>query len=113
LVITSDDLPGLLEGLYVTADYYDIRVDNAIDTPNIQYLLDSCYKNAEVPTYCKEIIDQRMEDGLISNIDLIIKNVSRYETSDLISLWVMVCPERLGPKPGAEVQPGFSRQLSD
>jgi len=53
LVITPKSI-GLLKNFTFTADYYDIDIDNAINTPGRSYTLNQCFK-ANNPAYCKFI----------------------------------------------------------
>ncbi|MCH9691288.1 MAG: TonB-dependent receptor, partial [Gammaproteobacteria bacterium] len=36
--------PAFVDDLSITLDYFDIQIDNAIDQPNLQGLLDDCYR---------------------------------------------------------------------
>jgi outer membrane receptor protein involved in Fe transport len=41
--------PGFLEGLSFSLDYWDIQIDDAIDAPSGQSIVDSCYDSAQFP----------------------------------------------------------------
>ena len=53
LVITPKSID-LLKNFAFTVDYYDIAIDNAINTPGRQYSLNQCFKQGN-PAYCKFI----------------------------------------------------------
>ncbi len=83
MVISSDDLPEFLDGLYITADYYNIVVNDAIDSPNLQYILDSCYRSENKShDYCTRISD-RLQSGLVKDVQLTLANISKYETQGI------------------------------
>lgn len=42
--------PSFLEGLTVTLDYWDITIEDAIDNPSAQDIVDGCYDSADFPS---------------------------------------------------------------
>ncbi|MCX7238812.1 MAG: TonB-dependent receptor [Burkholderiales bacterium] len=60
LVITPKSVP-MLQNVAFTMDYYDIHIDDAINSPGRQYTLDQCY-NAGDSAYCK-FITRRVTPG--------------------------------------------------
>lgn len=71
LVITPKSVP-LLKNFTFTADYYDIKIDNAINLPGRQYLLDQCYRLGN-QSACKSITRRTVASGGYSagSLDLI------------------------------------------
>lgn len=65
--------PSAIPGLTVTADYYDIQIDNIISTIPAQQVLDNCY-NGVVPAFCSLIT--RSPAGPITNITLTNANLA-------------------------------------
>mgnify|MGYP000173942258 FL=1 len=49
--------PAALPGLFVTLDYYDIEVDDAISSVSTQFIIDQCYQQAN-NSFCS-LIDRR------------------------------------------------------
>ena len=49
--------PGFAEGLSISLDYWDIQIDDAIDAPSDQSIVDACYDSTEFPDnqYCELI----------------------------------------------------------
>ncbi|MGJ8562092.1 MAG: TonB-dependent receptor domain-containing protein [Alphaproteobacteria bacterium] len=66
--------PSAIPGLTITADYYDIEVQDAIGTVSAQETLDDCYVTGAIPAYCGLIV--RSAAGTISSITLTNQNLA-------------------------------------
>ena len=75
LVITPKTVP-MLRNFSFTADYYDISIDDAINLPGRQYLLDQCYRLGDAAS-CKFITRRTSASGGYSagSLDLINQGV--------------------------------------
>ena len=80
--------PDAIENLSLTVDYYDVRVDKAINTPDPVDVILTCYTtpNLAAPE-CARI--ERGPSGTIIRFDLLNENLARLETSgiDLNASW--------------------------
>jgi outer membrane receptor protein involved in Fe transport len=72
--------PSNMEGLVVTADMYDIEVENLISSIGGQLILNGCYLGTD-PSYC-QLID-RLPAGNISDLRNTTNNVGNVSTSGL------------------------------
>jgi outer membrane receptor protein involved in Fe transport len=61
MVITPKAIP-LLKNFTFTADYYDIKITDAISTPGRQYQLDQCYGGGNT-TFCSDITRRKTAVG--------------------------------------------------
>lgn len=64
LVVTPKSI-ALLKNFTFTADYYDITIDNAINTPGRGYTLNQCFR-ANNPAYCQFITRRATQVGAYS-----------------------------------------------
>ncbi len=71
LVITPKDVP-MLRNFTFTADYFDIKIDQAINNPGRAYTLDQCFKQGN-PAFCQFITRRAAGNGAYSagSLDLI------------------------------------------
>ncbi|MYH69966.1 MAG: TonB-dependent receptor, partial [Gammaproteobacteria bacterium] len=80
--------PDAIENLSLTVDYYDVRVDKAINTPDPVDVILTCYTtpNLAAPE-CARV--GRGPSGTIIRFDLLNENLARLETSgiDLNASW--------------------------
>src|SRR5699024_10160022 len=67
--------PSWIEGLSLSADYYDIRISDAIDQIGLQNIMDECF---EVGAFCDQI--ERAPDGTVDNIFTVYINVAEART---------------------------------
>ena len=69
--------PYWLDGLSLSADYYDIRVADAISQPGAQYIEDKCFAGS---TYHCALVHRNKTTGLISVVDNIFQNINEIRT---------------------------------
>ena len=72
-----DDWDGI-EALLFELNYYDITIDNAIQPPDAQDVLDQCINTTD-PFFCDNVT--RTPTGTITRIDGILQNIGGIETS--------------------------------
>lgn len=74
LVVTPKDI-ALLKNFSFTADYFDIKIDNAINSPGRAYTLDQCFNKGN-QAFCKFITRRVNPEGAYSagSLDLINQN---------------------------------------
>ncbi len=71
-------LSGALQRLLVEANYYDISIDNAVQAPDGQDLLDSCIETLD-PQFCGQV--NRLPSGTITSIEGQLQNIGGIETN--------------------------------
>jgi iron complex outermembrane receptor protein len=71
-------LSGALERLLVEANYYDITIDNAIQAPDGQDLLDACIETLDAQ-FCSQV--NRLPSGTITSIEGQLQNIGGIETN--------------------------------
>jgi iron complex outermembrane recepter protein len=71
-------LSGALERLLVEANYYDIQIDNAIQAPDGQDLLDACIETLD-QQFCGQV--NRLPSGTITSIEGQLQNIGGIETN--------------------------------
>ena len=64
--------PHWLNGLDISADWYRIKIRNAIGNPGAQFFIDACYKDND-PAACAHI--ERGDDGSIVHVQAINENL--------------------------------------
>ena len=69
--------PYWFDGLSLSADYYDIRVGDAISQPGAQYIEDKCFVGS---AYDCTLVHRNNSTGLISVIDNIFQNINEIRT---------------------------------
>lgn len=69
--------PAFAEDLSITLDYFDIEVKDAITSPDLQRILDDCYRDG-ITTSCALIT--RGNDGQITHLEGARQNIGRIET---------------------------------
>ncbi|MGV6852020.1 MAG: TonB-dependent receptor domain-containing protein [bacterium] len=67
-----------LDSLLMEMNYYDITVDNAIQAPNAQDILNRCVDTLD-PLFCSTIT--RTPDGTVTRIEGVLQNIGGIETS--------------------------------
>ncbi|HSR97801.1 MAG TPA: TonB-dependent receptor, partial [Kofleriaceae bacterium] len=78
--------PPQLKGVALTADYWHISIDNAIETLGVQTILANCYDRG-VQSYCDQI-HRDFYTHRINPVDQLLQNVHRTTTSGLdVALW--------------------------
>lgn len=75
--------PSFIRGLTLTADWYDIKLDNAIRTPTAQDTADLCYDQPTLDNPFCNGLERETEFGFISNYAVLPQNVATYETAGL------------------------------
>ncbi|MEM9300503.1 MAG: TonB-dependent receptor [Pseudomonadota bacterium] len=76
--IAAADSWDSVEALTIEANYYDIEIDDAIQAPNAQDLVNGCVNTLE-PIFCDAVT--RSPDGTITNVDGVLSNIGGIETS--------------------------------
>jgi outer membrane receptor protein involved in Fe transport len=78
--------PPQLKGLALTADYWHIAIDNAIETLGVQTIFANCYDRG-IQAYCDQIHRDPVTHR-ISPVDQLLQNVTRTTTSGIdVALW--------------------------
>lgn len=78
--------PPQLKGLAVSADYWHIAIDNAIETLGVQTIFANCYDRG-VQAYCDQIHRDPITHR-INPVDQFLQNVTRTTTSGVdLALW--------------------------
>lgn len=73
--------PQALPGLSFSLDWYDIRLDGAINTPTVQQLANLCVDQPSTANvYCVNVA-RAAGSGFVSGFDIQPENVSRFETA--------------------------------
>ncbi len=72
--------PPAVKGLAMTFDYYNIDINNAIQSLGAQVILTNCYNRGD-PEYCALISRNQTLGGAIQSIDDVVKNVGGTKTS--------------------------------
>lgn len=74
------DIPlgGALERLLIEGNYYDISIDNAIQAPDGQDLLDACIETLD-QQFCGQV--NRLQSGTITSIEGQLQNIGGIETN--------------------------------
>jgi iron complex outermembrane receptor protein len=83
LVFTPTFLPKFLENFSLTVDYYNITMNDAIDNPEPQFLLDDCYSSVGLSDPTCAAITRDPASGLVSNLEAFTENLNKIETSGL------------------------------
>ncbi|MGQ9427465.1 TonB-dependent receptor plug domain-containing protein [Gilvimarinus sp. F26214L] len=72
--------PAFTEDLSVTLDYYDIEVESAITSPDLQMILDDCYRNG-LASACSSITRGGTSgNGQITNLEGAKMNIGQVDT---------------------------------
>lgn len=69
--------PNFVEGLNLTLDWWNIKIDNALSTPSAGYILDQCYANGD-QAWC-DLFSRRPDDFQIDYMLLAPQNLSIIE----------------------------------
>ncbi len=69
--------PAFVEDLSITLDYFDIQVKDAITSPDLQQILDDCYRNG-IAGACEFV--SRGESGQIANLEGALMNIGEINT---------------------------------
>lgn len=69
--------PAFVDDLSITLDYYDIQVENAITSPDLQLMLDDCFREG-IATACASI--NRGNSGQIVNLEGAKMNIGEIST---------------------------------
>jgi iron complex outermembrane receptor protein len=78
--------PPQLKGLALTADYWHIAIDNAIEALGVQTIFASCYDRG-IQSFCDQIHRDPVTHR-ISPVDQLLQNVTRTTTSGVdLALW--------------------------
>lgn len=72
--------PLFAEDLSITLDYFDITVEDAITSPDLQRILDDCYR-AGIATACDRVVRQDGETGQITALEGALMNIGEITTS--------------------------------
>lgn len=89
--------PGFLPGFSLTADYWDIRIEDAISSASAQTIVTRCYDTLTTPdpTFCNQI-DRNPATGVIAKINAGRLNISALEASGVdIGVTYAVDPARV------------------
>ena len=78
--------PPQIKGLALSADYWHIAIDNAIETLGVQTIFANCYDRG-IQAYCDQIHRDRITHR-ISPVDQFLQNVPRTTTAGVdLALW--------------------------
>jgi outer membrane receptor protein involved in Fe transport len=69
--------PAFFDGFNMSVDYYDIKIDKAIQQPTVQYVADECFAGATV--LC-ERITRSADTGRVTSINATFVNVAQART---------------------------------
>lgn len=75
--------PSFVPGLSITADWYDIRLTQAINYSEAQDVVDLCYDQPSLDNVYCNAISRSGSTGFINNYSIIPQNVASYETAGL------------------------------
>ncbi len=75
--------PSFVPGLSITADWYDIRLTQAINYSEAQDIVDLCYDQPTLTNVYCDSLARSGSTGFISDYAIIPQNVASYETSGL------------------------------
>ncbi|MEP3049830.1 MAG: TonB-dependent receptor [Erythrobacter sp.] len=75
--------PSFLPGLLVSVDYYDIQIENAINTVSAQDIVDNCVDSASIDNEFCPLITRSGTTGGFTGINQIVLNFARQETSGI------------------------------
>ena len=81
LVVTPTAIP-MLKNVTFTADYYDIKITDSINTPGRQYQLDQCYGGGNA-AFCSDITRRKTAVGSYSPGSIEFVNQSNANTGGL------------------------------
>jgi len=81
VVFTPTFLADWLENFSLTVDYYNIQMDDAIDNPEPQFILDDCYDSTGLSSATCGAITRDPTNGLVNNLEAFAQNLSKIETS--------------------------------
>lgn len=82
LTLGASYSPRSVPGLSISADYYDITIDNVIGTLTPQDTLNNCLSNSPTDPTCGGVI-VRAADGSIATIQRTARNFAEYQTRGL------------------------------
>lgn len=82
LTLGASYSPRSVPGLSISADYYDITIDNVIATLLPQDTLNNCFGNSPSDSTCDGVIT-RAADGSIASIQSSFRNLAQYRTRGL------------------------------
>lgn len=84
--------PSFAPGLSFTIDYYDISIENAIESPSGQFIIDQCYDSPDLNNQFCDLVTRSstpamfpMQPGLgnVSAVSVIDLNLARFDTSGI------------------------------
>jgi outer membrane receptor protein involved in Fe transport len=75
--------PRFIPGLLLRADWYDIRLRNAIQYSTAQDIVDLCYDQPTLDNIYCNVIDRDPDSGYISDFTIIPENVAEFRTAGL------------------------------
>ncbi len=75
--------PSFIRGLTITADWYNIKLDNAIRYPTAQDTTDLCYDQPTLDNAFCDVLARDPANGFISDYAVLPQNVASYETAGL------------------------------
>ncbi len=75
--------PRFVPGLTLSADWYDIRLRNAIQYSTSQDIVDLCVDQPTLDNIYCDLIDRNPNTGYISNFTIIPQNVASFKTAGL------------------------------
>ncbi|WP_323846797.1 TonB-dependent receptor plug domain-containing protein [Microbulbifer magnicolonia] len=71
--------PSFAEDLSITLDYFDIEVEDAIQSPDLQRILDDCYR-AGIASACERVVRNNNGAGQIIALEGALMNIGRITT---------------------------------
>ncbi|WP_226644933.1 TonB-dependent receptor plug domain-containing protein [Microbulbifer variabilis] len=74
--------PAFTEDLSITLDYFNVEIENAITSTDLQQLLDDCYRLG-VETACDPTLVQRDSTGQIVHLEGSLQNIGEIKTSGI------------------------------
>ncbi|HET9626518.1 MAG TPA: TonB-dependent receptor, partial [Kofleriaceae bacterium] len=74
--------PPQVPGLSLTADYFHVDIDDAIQAAGASVILSNCYRRG-LDSFCDQVVRNPLLDGKIDHVDDLFQNIGRVSTSGI------------------------------